>query len=77
MTRPGFEPTNYRTRGKHANHYTTDAVAWQKVILKWVNTIYTEQQKETSFFQSLQQQKTIILNAKLMNCLGGTGKLDV
>ena len=22
----GFEPTIYRTRGEHANHYTTDAV---------------------------------------------------
>jgi hypothetical protein len=22
----GFEPTTYRTRGEHANHYTTDAV---------------------------------------------------
>jgi hypothetical protein len=26
LTRPGLEPTIYRTRGKHANHYTTDAV---------------------------------------------------
>jgi hypothetical protein len=26
LTRPGFEPTIYRTRGEHANHYTTDAV---------------------------------------------------
>ena len=26
VTRPGLEPTNYRTRGEHANHYGTDAV---------------------------------------------------
>ena len=23
---PGLEPMTYHTRGKHANHYTTDAV---------------------------------------------------
>jgi hypothetical protein len=23
----GFEPTIYRIRGEHANHYTTDAVS--------------------------------------------------
>jgi len=26
LARPGLEPTIYRTRGKHANDYTTDAV---------------------------------------------------
>ena len=26
LTRPGLEPTNYRTRGEHPNHYATDAV---------------------------------------------------
>ena len=26
LTRPGLEPTFYRTQGKHANYYTTDAV---------------------------------------------------
>jgi hypothetical protein len=26
LTPPGLEPTIYRTRGEHANHYTTDAV---------------------------------------------------
>jgi hypothetical protein len=26
MTRPEFEPTIYRTRGEHTNHYATDAV---------------------------------------------------
>ena len=26
LTRPGLEPTNYRTRGEHANHYATDAI---------------------------------------------------
>jgi hypothetical protein len=27
LTQPGLEPTIYSTRGKHANHYTTDAVS--------------------------------------------------
>ena len=31
MTRPGLEPTIYRTQGEHANHYATDAVAWLEV----------------------------------------------
>ena len=26
MSRPELEPTIYRTRGEHANHYTTDVV---------------------------------------------------
>jgi hypothetical protein len=26
LTRPGLEPTIYRTRGEHANHYATDAL---------------------------------------------------
>ena len=26
LHRSGHEPTIYRTRGEHANHYTTDAV---------------------------------------------------
>ena len=26
LIQPGLEPTIYRTRGEHANHYTTDAV---------------------------------------------------
>jgi hypothetical protein len=30
LTRPGFEPTIYHTRGEHANHYTTDAVTMAK-----------------------------------------------
>jgi hypothetical protein len=27
LTRPGIDPTIYRTRDEHANHYTTDAVS--------------------------------------------------
>ena len=26
LTRPGLEPTIYRTQGEHANHYANDAV---------------------------------------------------
>ena len=28
LTRSGLEPTIYRTRGEHTNHYTTDAVIY-------------------------------------------------
>jgi hypothetical protein len=28
LTRLGFEPTIYRTRGEHVNHYTTDVVRY-------------------------------------------------
>jgi len=31
LTRPGLERTIYRTRGEHANNYTTD-----KVSMKWI-----------------------------------------
>ena len=27
LTRPGFEPTIYRTRGEHVTHYANDAVS--------------------------------------------------
>jgi hypothetical protein len=30
LTRPGLEPTIYRTRGEHDNHYTTDDVELSK-----------------------------------------------
>ena len=30
LTRAGLEPTNYRTQGEHANHYTTEAVLKKK-----------------------------------------------
>jgi hypothetical protein len=29
LARSALEPTIYRTRGEHANHYTTDAIALQ------------------------------------------------
>jgi hypothetical protein len=31
LTRPGLEPSIYRTRGEHANHYTTDAVFYTRI----------------------------------------------
>ena len=34
LTRPGLEPTIYRTRGDHANHYATDAV-----VYKWIEEL--------------------------------------
>jgi hypothetical protein len=33
LTRSGFEPTIYRIRGEHVNHYTTDAVQLRKKYL--------------------------------------------
>ena len=30
LTRSGFEPTIYRTRGEHTYHYTTDVLHMQK-----------------------------------------------
>ena len=38
LTRPEHEPTIYRTRGEHANHYTTDAVC---LLLTFTWKIYT------------------------------------
>ena len=32
LTRPGLEPTIYRTRGEHVNHYDTDAVNFSKDV---------------------------------------------
>jgi hypothetical protein len=32
LTWPGLEPTIYRTRCKHANHYATDAVLLIDVV---------------------------------------------
>jgi hypothetical protein len=33
LTRPGLEPTTYRTRGEHSNHYVIDAMCkvWEYV----------------------------------------------
>ena len=33
LTRPGLEPTIYRTRGEHDNHYTTDDVELNKKMV--------------------------------------------
>ena len=33
VTQTGLDPTIYHTRGKHANHYTTDAVILYEDIL--------------------------------------------
>ena len=37
LTRTGLEPTIYRTRGEHANHYTTNAVILYEDILININ----------------------------------------
>ena len=36
LTRPGIEPTTFRIRGEHANHYTTEAVRKIYVILSLI-----------------------------------------
>ena len=36
LTGPGFELMVYRTRGEHANHYTTDAVPFELVFLYYM-----------------------------------------
>ena len=35
LTRPGLGPTIHRTRGEHANHYTTDAVLFVYLQQSW------------------------------------------
>jgi hypothetical protein len=38
LTRPGFEPTIYRTRGEHVSHYATDAVFYHWIeVPPWIN----------------------------------------
>ena len=32
LTQPGLEPTIYRTRDEHANHYATDVVCCNRVL---------------------------------------------
>ena len=39
LTRSGLEPTIYRTRGEHTNHYTTDAVSLKLGIANYFNLI--------------------------------------
>jgi hypothetical protein len=40
LTRPGLEPTIYRTRGKHANHYATDAVLNGTISTLFMKLLY-------------------------------------
>ena len=49
LTRPGLEPTIYRTRVKHANHYTTDAVSFTFVT----RNILSYPHYSTTFFNYL------------------------
>ena len=39
LIRPEFEPPIYRTRGEHANHYTTDAVTIGQMSFTLTNKI--------------------------------------
>jgi hypothetical protein len=51
LTRPGLEPTIYRTQGEHANHYTTDVVRWILICL-----IVVQENKTTSTCYGICQQ---------------------
>ena len=57
LTRPGLERTIYRTRGEHANNYTTD-----KVSMKWI--IWKERNVD-------KYQKKIATKSKSINILKG------
>jgi hypothetical protein len=57
LTRPGLERTIYRTRGEHANNYTTD-----KVSMKWI--IWKERNVD-------KYQKQIATKSKSINILKG------
>jgi hypothetical protein len=39
LTRPGLEPTIYRSRGEQANHYVTDAVGFDRKLIKTKNKV--------------------------------------
>jgi hypothetical protein len=40
LTRPGLEPTIYRTPGEHANHYVTDVVVTKLKLYTEYGEIY-------------------------------------
>ena len=42
LTRPGLEPTSYRTQSGHANHYPADAV-WIRMVMKSIYLFFTRQ----------------------------------
>ena len=42
VTRSGLEPTIYRTRGEHANHYPTDAIILQLEVFQIIATQMSE-----------------------------------
>jgi hypothetical protein len=47
LTRPGLERTIYRTRGEHANNYTTDMVSMKWIIWKERNVAKYQKQIAT------------------------------
>ena len=49
LTRSGLEPTIYHTRGEHANHNTTDAVATLRILLLQLHKLWLMDTKEKSF----------------------------
>jgi hypothetical protein len=46
LTPPVLEPTIYRTRGKHPNHYVTDAVFKTYGTYPWSGKGFLERRKE-------------------------------
>ena len=59
LTRPGLEPTIYRTRVKHANHYTTDAVSFTFVT----RNILSYPHYSTTFFNYMYMLHSLELYA--------------
>ena len=55
LTRSGLEPTIYRTRGEHTNHYTTDAVGHH------YSQVLNYQQWTFYFRQKMQNLKLVVV----------------
>ena len=59
LTRSGLEPKIYHTRGKHANHYTSDGVEIHLSVhslLNWNNHILLSQVTFVFTFQKINLQ---------------------
>ena len=71
LTRPGLEPMIYRTRGKHPNHYTTDAVRLIEIVdyVDSDSTFYYDlitYKQILRFTKNTQNNKTIAMHATIL-----------
>jgi hypothetical protein len=68
LTRPGLEPTIYRTRGEHDNHYTTDDVELSKKRTKTQTMVHKTQDTKLKIEQHEPYNKpTLLLDFILLN----------